>query len=379
MGGPAPAAPAARRRRGTPPQVDKYCLLRHWSLAPELDEKLAKRSRRFFALTVYAHVWVTLWFYASWPFENVDDKDLELPGDGASVFEFVVAYIIMIAVVSGMLLRIFVGVPLAKLITSLFSGAKRDVNDAQNIKYTECRGIAEYLPRAEGFGPDDIDLGEHSSTVTYFTERPAEAGEGEGDASGHAPAVPPNYEAAMAAARNAAMGGLPSRRANTSINMHLAGGARGPPPPPPPPPPPGGHGPRPPPPPPPPPGGGMGYASAPLPAAPPPPPRLGASLRRMSSLRSYRHINYGGNVPRPPPQQHPQPPLAAIAGWSGANPAYGMPQPPPPPQALGGYGAQPPPPPPPPGGRGPHPPPPPPPPPGGYGPRPGPPPPPPPP
>lgn len=48
--------------------VDKYLLLRHWAVAPEMDDSLSIASRKFFALSVAAHMWVTRWFYGHWPF-----------------------------------------------------------------------------------------------------------------------------------------------------------------------------------------------------------------------------------------------------------------------------------------------------------------------
>jgi len=59
--------------------VDKYCLLRVWRQAPQVDASVAKRSRAFILFAALAHVMVTANWYASWAFDGAMETTVDAP------------------------------------------------------------------------------------------------------------------------------------------------------------------------------------------------------------------------------------------------------------------------------------------------------------
>jgi hypothetical protein len=57
--------------------VDKYLLFRRWEVHPPTDEALFKFARLLVIVIVWVHMRVTTYYFANWPFQNIDDASLE--------------------------------------------------------------------------------------------------------------------------------------------------------------------------------------------------------------------------------------------------------------------------------------------------------------
>lgn len=50
--------------------VDKYCLLRYWSPAPEFGVEVAKMSNIYFFLSLAVYATISAYNFASFPYDN---------------------------------------------------------------------------------------------------------------------------------------------------------------------------------------------------------------------------------------------------------------------------------------------------------------------
>ena len=56
--------------------ADRYCLLRKWRRAPEIDAQLAKRTIGIIAIIIFLHTWVASFFFLNWgTYSSVDDDE----------------------------------------------------------------------------------------------------------------------------------------------------------------------------------------------------------------------------------------------------------------------------------------------------------------
>mmetsp|Transcript_22556 Transcript_22556/g.32971 ORF Transcript_22556/g.32971 Transcript_22556/m.32971 type:complete len:978 (-) Transcript_22556:237-3170(-) len=57
--------------------VDKYSLFRLWKRKPQINEGLAQLSRYFFFATVWCHLYISMRYFANWPYRGVCGTDIE--------------------------------------------------------------------------------------------------------------------------------------------------------------------------------------------------------------------------------------------------------------------------------------------------------------
>lgn len=61
--------------------LDRWLLMRRWRYPPMYDGTMAKMAHRFYMIALYAHVWMSFWFFIKWPFNLKDAVDV-LAGAG---------------------------------------------------------------------------------------------------------------------------------------------------------------------------------------------------------------------------------------------------------------------------------------------------------
>ena len=56
--------------------LDRWLLMRRWRYPPMYDGTMAKMAHRFYMIALYAHVWMSFWYFIKWPFNLRDAVDV---------------------------------------------------------------------------------------------------------------------------------------------------------------------------------------------------------------------------------------------------------------------------------------------------------------
>ena len=154
--------------------VDKYSLMRLWERKPTIDHSLAKLSRYFLITTLWTHLFISLKYFANWPFSygglpkedscdvNCEDCPVRVDEIKCDVFFFfcgpdrdymtasqyntVLAFLVLSLCIGGLIVFFFLFFRTTKKVIAKILAETKEIGDASDIPLREVFSAPAYVP-----------------------------------------------------------------------------------------------------------------------------------------------------------------------------------------------------------------------------------------